>query len=231
MEKLTEENLVLKHKLDSLEGIVQLMTFELQAAKAALGPWYRADTVHLPPLNRFSSELPSSIQPSSASTSQPRLDLTPPSFESPTSVSSAAVPPNILASYFPSEQPSLPTSPNHRLVTDQYNSQQFPPRPSHRISATIGHGWDQTLFASSATARPDNIAPLNLSTTLEGSLSGLRESLVTLAASVDSLGRRNDIALTNETLRLNEEVMSLRANIHGLRMQVRDFCFLLHQPT
>lgn len=64
------------------------------------------------------------------------------------------------------------------------------------------------------------IAPINLSTSLEGSLHGLHESVVTLAASVDSQGRRNEIALTNEAMRVNEEVMSLRANVHGLRMQV-----------
>ncbi|KAL1748734.1 hypothetical protein HDZ31DRAFT_59912 [Schizophyllum fasciatum] len=64
------------------------------------------------------------------------------------------------------------------------------------------------------------VAPLDLSSSLEGAMVGLRESMVTLAASVDSLGRRSEIALTNETLRLNEEVMSLRAALHGLRMQV-----------
>lgn len=65
-----------------------------------------------------------------------------------------------------------------------------------------------------------HIAPLNLTTSLEGSLAGLRESLVTVAASVDSMGRRNEIALSNEVMRLGEEIMSLRANVHGLRMQV-----------
>lgn len=90
--------------------------------------------------------------------------------------------------------------------------------------------WDaSTSYGSNPGARPiaqTSIAPINLSTTLEGTLGGLRESLVTVAASVESLGRRNDIALTNEALRLNEEVMSLKANVHGLRMQVRTFCLL-----
>jgi hypothetical protein len=57
---------------------------------------------------------------------------------------------------------------------------------------------------------------------LEGSLAGLRESIVTLTGSVDSLARQHDIALTNETMKLNEELLSLRANVHGLRMQVGD---------
>ncbi|KAF8635233.1 hypothetical protein AX17_004006 [Amanita inopinata Kibby_2008] len=64
------------------------------------------------------------------------------------------------------------------------------------------------------------VAPLDLGTTLEGTLSGLRESMMALAAGVDSLGRRSEIALTNESLRFGEEIMSLRASVNGLRMQV-----------
>lgn len=69
---------------------------------------------------------------------------------------------------------------------------------------------------SSSTA----VAPVDLSSTLEGALSSLRRSIVTLSASLDSLGRRQDIALTTENLRMNEEVGALRAVVHGLRMQV-----------
>jgi hypothetical protein len=69
--------------------------------------------------------------------------------------------------------------------------------------------------------RPGGIvAPLEVGTTLEGTLLGLRESMVGLAAGVDAAGRRGEIALTNETLRLGEEMMSVRAQMHGLRMQV-----------
>lgn len=64
------------------------------------------------------------------------------------------------------------------------------------------------------------VAPLDLGTNLVGSLEGLRESVVGVAAGLDSLGRRSEIALANETLRLGEEVISLRAGVHGLRMQV-----------
>jgi hypothetical protein len=87
------------------------------------------------------------------------------------------------------------------------------------------------------TPQYTQVAPLNLSTTLEGALDGVRESVVALGGAVDSLGRRSDIALTNETLRLNEEIMSLRANVHGLRMQVRvsfssfQFNFVRHAVT
>ncbi|KAF9652992.1 hypothetical protein BDM02DRAFT_2422264 [Thelephora ganbajun] len=64
------------------------------------------------------------------------------------------------------------------------------------------------------------VAPLNLSTTIEGSLIGLRESLVTLSAALESQGRRLELALTTEGLRVSEEVGSLKATVQGLRMQV-----------
>ena len=64
------------------------------------------------------------------------------------------------------------------------------------------------------------VAPLNLSTTVEGSLVGLRESLVTLSAALESQGRRQELALTTEGLRFSEEVGSLKAIVQGLRMQV-----------
>jgi len=66
------------------------------------------------------------------------------------------------------------------------------------------------------------VAPINLSTTIEGSLGGLRESIVTLSASVDSLARRHDIELRNETLRMNEEISRLNYTLNGLRMQVHN---------
>ncbi len=68
------------------------------------------------------------------------------------------------------------------------------------------------------------VAPLDLGTNLLGTLEGLRESVVVVAADLDSLGRRSEIALANETLRLGEEVISLRAGVHRLRMQV-SVCF------
>jgi hypothetical protein len=67
------------------------------------------------------------------------------------------------------------------------------------------------------------VAPLDLGTNLVGTLEGLRESVVGVAGGVDSLGRRSEIALANETLRLGEEVISLRAGVHGLRMQVSGY--------
>lgn len=49
---------------------------------------------------------------------------------------------------------------------------------------------------------------------------GLRESLVTLSGALESQGRRLELALTTEGLRVSEEVGSLKAIVQGLRMQV-----------
>jgi len=191
MESLAEENLLLRIKVDTLEGVLQTMKVELQAAKTALGPWYRPDGIESTPI---SSELPSRLQPSSASTSQhPESNFDP--------ISPLA---DSFSPYFPLEQTS---SQINRHVEHQPSL-----RAAHRTSSSISQGWDPMIFPLGASLRPatqNNIAPLNLSTPLEGTLSGLRESLISLGASVDSLGRRNDIALTNETLRINEELMSL----------------------
>ena len=87
--------------------------------------------------------------------------------------------------------------------------------PDHRsASSTVGDTSDSRTRMMSA------VAPLDLSTTLEGTLVGLRESIMGLAVGIDSVGRRSEIGLTNETLRLGEEMMSVRAQMHGLRMQM-----------
>lgn len=222
MAQLTDDNLVLRHKVVTLENIVQTMKREMQTVKTALGPWYRPDGSYT---YRSSSELPLDIQPASASTSRQLNFLHIPGslphlpFDANNPLSATASPlPDVLAPYFPSEvEETAPTSSRPSLDFTPTTAR----RPTHRTSLSTSHMF--TL-----NAHPPNlgmIAPLDLSTTLEGSLAGLRESVVTLGSAVDSLGRRNDIALHNETLRLNEEIMSLRANVQGVRMQVRfSFC-------
>lgn len=87
-----------------------------------------------------------------------------------------------------------------------------------------------TLPPASSSASPPQIpavAPLNINTSLHRSLLSLRESIVTLSAAVDSLARRQDVALATEAMRLNEEVRSLRVVLHGLRMQVRSWPSLM----
>ncbi|KAF8705909.1 Zinc finger, C3HC4 type (RING finger), partial [Rhizoctonia solani] len=64
------------------------------------------------------------------------------------------------------------------------------------------------------------IPPLNTNSSLEHTLSTLRNGLVSLAASLDMAERRQEVAVTTESLRMHEEVGSMRAIVHGLRMQV-----------
>ncbi|KAJ7680477.1 hypothetical protein DFH06DRAFT_419078 [Mycena polygramma] len=204
-ERIAEENLILRHKVDTLEHQVQTTKRELQSAKTALGPWYRPDGVYA-----YSTDLPPEFQPASASSSSSsassrRFSV---SFagDAPTQFDHSP-PQDVLAAYFPSEAPDP--------------QQTYRDRDVAARRRTLPAGWEPPFGVSpGASAASHTVAPLNLSTTLEGALAGVRASVVALAGSVDSLGRRSDIALTNETLRLNEEVMSLRANVHGLRMQV-----------
>jgi len=213
---LTEENITLRHKIDALEGIVQTMKREMQVVKTALGPWYRPNGSRTPfPHAAASPELPSNLQPSISRRFTVGTDILLPQsanvshepFTPP--LPSGNADPDILAPYFPPE-------------TDR----RLDSRPVRQMSASLSQIGDLNASHTHPPAhqsRPSSqnpVAPINLSTTLEGSLGGLRESIVNLTTSVESLARRNDIALTNETLRINEDVMSLRANVHGLRMQV-----------
>jgi len=84
-------------------------------------------------------------------------------------------------------------------------------------------------FARPIPQNHNTIVPLNLGTTLEGYLESIRESIITLSASFDSVARQQDLALTNETLK-NEEMMSLKASIHGLRMQVSCISHIKNRP-
>ncbi|KAJ7780511.1 hypothetical protein DFH07DRAFT_792496 [Mycena maculata] len=197
--RIAEENLFLRHRVEILEARAQTTQRELQSAKTALGPWYRPDGVYAYSTNTPTSvDLPPDLQPASASASRrysQAIDA-PPLFEH--------APADALAAYFPAE-------------TDALERRNLPASPQ---------SWEPPfgVSAGAGTALNPNaqhaVAPLNLSTTIEGALAGVRGSVVALGGAVDSLARRSDIALSNEARRLNEEVMSLRANVHGLRMQV-----------
>jgi hypothetical protein len=209
----------------------------MQAVKTALGPWYRPDGVY-PPLP--SPGDPPAETPSSSSRRYSLLSDTlmlPPLFHDRFSTPPSAADTDVLALYFPPEsgEPQRPEQAHQQLEIAQP-----PPRPTRRSSSSVYHFSDLGLLnphhpqhalthnnTTYSHITPQyqqfqaSVAPINLSTTLEGSLGSLHESIVTLSASVESLARQHDISLTNETMKLNEEVMSLRANVHGLRMQVR----------
>ncbi|KAJ7346778.1 hypothetical protein DFH08DRAFT_869291 [Mycena albidolilacea] len=209
--RLAEENLILRHRIDTLESAFQTNKRELQSAKAALGPWYRSDGVYpssvFPGSTLPSADLPPELQPASASSSSNTQSHARRFSLRVNDAPNEASPPQDFAAYFPPVSHEEP-----------YNDRALNQAARRR---TLPAGWEPpTLFGGVGTPQHTQVAPLNLSTTLEGALDGVRESVVALGGAVDSLGRRSDIALTNETLRLNEEIMSLRANVHGLRMQV-----------
>jgi len=108
--------------------------------------------------------------------------------------------------------PSQPTSAGEDPLAPYFppaESMVQRPATDHRLpSSTVGGTSD------SRTGMMGVVAPLDLDTTLEGTLVGLRESMVGLAVGIDSVGRRSEIGLTNETLRLGEEMMSVRAQMH-----------------
>ena len=194
MAAVTDENAVLKAKVDVLEGMVQTMRREMQSLKVALGPWYRPDEA-CPSLSR--------------QISSPNEGYSYPSRPRPTSPGS-----------------SLGTHANNAFVpfgSPPANDTLRGERPSwfeqrlNRLSP-LTNDVNGRQYHESILLTP--VAPINLSATLEGSLGSLRDSVVTLSASVDSLARRHDIELRNETLRTNEEISRLNYSMNGLRMQV-----------
>jgi hypothetical protein len=191
MSDLVEENLLLKRQIEALEGSLRALQTTLRHITTSLGPWYQAQVTN----------------------HEPRIDVYSPA---------------PLVSSVASEDSSDPYQllPHPIAQSDQFGFEQDQSASfSGQLRPQSIGFWEPPPFhhIAHSNARPvaqNLIAPLNLSTTLEGSLSGLRESMLTLATSVDSLARRTDISMTNESRRLNEEIMSLRASMQGLRMQV-----------
>ncbi|KZS93927.1 hypothetical protein SISNIDRAFT_410559, partial [Sistotremastrum niveocremeum HHB9708] len=89
--------------------------------------------------------------------------------------------------------------------------------PPHRIPFQYPH-----LLPPDHTAPPTSIsvAPLDLDGTLEHTFTSLRDSVVTLAKTVEHTGRRHDIALTTENVRVAEELAGVKAAVRGIRQQV-----------
>ncbi|KAG1735154.1 uncharacterized protein EDB91DRAFT_1145567 [Suillus paluster] len=210
---LNSENAALKQKIYSLESIIQTMRREIQTFRTVLGPWYRSNTqdqdqsppnqITHPSINTFDHPFSASPGPSFRPPNQAQQpfsadhgDFIFPAANTNTNTNTEV---DALAPYFPLEHP-------------------FPESQNHRSRRSISGIADPHMSQRTLPLTP--VAPLNLSTSLEGSLSGLRDSVAAVSASVDSLARRNDIALTNESIRLNEELGSLKYAVHGIRLQL-----------
>lgn len=250
-EAMRQENLRLQQKVDTLQGVVNVMKRELSIGQEALGPWYRSaqTRINLPRTGgggSFSSgfALEGSRSPSSQFSSNVASDIV-----SPPPAAHFNDPTEALASYFPDQidgfmpreyplvdsrgsGPSTMFTPH--MLTPQHPTPPLRPPPistpyiypaptlssTPSSSSTPTSNTTITTTVHNALSLGSTVAPLNLSGTLEGSLSGLRESIVTVSAAVDSLGRQHEVAVTTEAMRMNEEVRSLRAVVQGLRMQV-----------
>lgn len=179
------------------------MQREMQSFKVILGPWYRSGVqrtsradgrhVHVPDDNNLQGFSGPSLSRAVAHRAQ--VPTAPDPFDTIDAEQDA------FASFFPPAD----------VVYDSH---------SHVHARTSGGLLDLQSHPGQRSLPLTPVAPLNLSTSLEESLVGLRDSVTAVAASVDSLGRRNDIALTNENMRINEELGSLKYAVHGIRLQV-----------
>ncbi|KAG8772912.1 hypothetical protein FRC20_009879 [Serendipita sp. 405] len=174
------------------------MTTDMTKARQALGPWFKPTSLSPP----SSSQAPERV------TGRRRL--------------SSPLTSGMLA--FPDTSRD-PSGPSERGITNSANASNSV-NPASPTLLPVDSGLAPTITLQDFTPRTQAhspIPPINMETTLEGSLGSLRHSIVTLSTEFESLSRRQDMHYTTELLRLHEEVASLRATVHGLRMQVHTF--------
>jgi hypothetical protein len=207
LSSLNTENAALRQKVYTLESVVQTMRRDIQTFRNVLGPWCRSHTqdqtppIASPSINSF--EQPFSAPPGlSSSSSRTTINQAQPSSSADHGELTPHNEMDALAPYFP--------LPHEHAFQESYTY----PRSRRSFNGIA----DPHLSQRTLPLTP--VAPLNLGTSLEGSLSGLRDSIAAVSTSVDFLARRNDIALTNESMRLNEELGSLKYAVHGIRLQL-----------
>ena len=204
---LSQENILLRQKLEASDGMMQILRRELQAVKTALGPWYRPDGSYTFWSQDLLTDGLSDSHLTDGSADTPAFPYYPvgqpssPSFN-PAHSQSPTSPFANLALYFP------PAFPSSNPSNSNPSANPYHPHPTSVSGARGGP----------STTTP--IAPLNLSTSLAGTLAGLHSTLSTLAASHDALARLTELALATETARTAEELGALRAVVNGLRMHV-----------
>ncbi|EIN11280.1 hypothetical protein PUNSTDRAFT_141696 [Punctularia strigosozonata HHB-11173 SS5] len=248
--RLREENAVLKQRFGAMEGMMEIMRREMQALKGSLGPWYRRDVegdLYAPttttsedfgvPEVEFPEDLvaspDSSIPPSSPELVNLAAYFPPaPADDAGSTAGSPSAPPSSRRrqSFTPLLPGATPYSTSPMSTQTQLNlySPSIAPYFPHLSIPYHAHGYASSPSqvqqiqtpAQTPLSHASSVAPLNLSTSLEGTLNGLRDSIVALASALDSVGRRSELTLATETLRLNEDIGSVRAVLHGLRMQV-----------
>lgn len=196
------------------------MKRDISVAKTSLGPWFRS----------VGSGPPPAAAPAVPATRQERRR-------------SRVIPLNGVMSNFADDVHPLRNSDevqghlDSSLVNPASASQFQPPNPMYMDqSSSLGDPAQQPAFFPASThpyadRYNTSVAPINFNVSLEGSLSSLHSSMVALEGTMNSMERRQDIMLTTETLRMREEVGSLRAIVHGLRMQVCVSHLATHTPV
>ena len=241
-----EQNLLLKHRVETLEGTVASMKKEMGAVKSALGPWFhktRTPTVSAGTTRMLgNAQSEASERRRSRTEGDTRLGDEGGGLDTASSTSGNGVERMMVTGRSSLESTSsgqtghdatsglrAPLLRNDGSRTEdllagylpgfgEFMPAQYPgglPGVHHPSGMGVGG-----LSALNGGNGQIHVAPLDVETSLVGALEGLRESVVGVAAGMDLLGRRSEIALAQETLRLSEEVISLRAGVHGLRMQV-----------
>ena len=195
---LEAENVMLRQKVDRMETVLAAAQREVDSARSSLGPWFRPSGSQPPALTP--PPRPERIQRRRMS-----VPLNTASFGFPVEADESEAPGYPQTGFFDDAIP-VNTSPTQSSSAEVPISPYFP--------ALTDSAQPMSSYAYS------RVAPIDLSTSLEGCLTSLRNSIVTLSTSLDSLERRQDISLATETLRMHEDVASLRAIVHGLRMQV-----------
>ncbi|KAF9535457.1 hypothetical protein CPB83DRAFT_841788 [Crepidotus variabilis] len=281
---LTEHNILLLHRVASLEGTVRELKREMEAVRSVLGPWLRVSQaqstfqIHQRHQSLSSaSGIPGSIdlsvphtplesnsalqiapptstshgilqQAHSRSRSIPGPSMTTPSSELPTGMQPSS------ASGSGSPQRSTSTNGSPEYFLERESEQRVVPQPSHRQleNEAPQTRHDDVFFASSfpdfhqddmhgpgdphylnTGESSSNLNHNNNATRRTGAFSTLESALADLEAArqrtelrvtnIETSTGRTEMSLSslaNENLRMGEELMGLRAGVHGLRMQM-----------
>ncbi|KAI0073364.1 hypothetical protein K474DRAFT_1774771 [Panus rudis PR-1116 ss-1] len=243
MNAVRDENQILRNRVSELEGLVRALNRECGLLREALGPWYRPEQGGSNTVT--ASDVPDYTYPDGVVEALARAILNPqPENTTPLPTETPSVPSTSTepsAPHFPvlavdialsvnssqqqpqvSYQYSHPPPPPPSLPYTPYS---YPyPYPNFSVPSTTptsppGHTSTNAGTSNNATFTSP-IAPLNLSTTLLGTLTSLHNTITSLSSSIDSLARQHEVAITAETMRNAEEVRSLRTAIQGLRMQI-----------
>lgn len=193
----------MREEICSLRTSLRELSSEMIKAKSALGPWFRL------PLQQQQSLRPGHEQSQSLSTLSAMQ-------------ATERIPGRRrLSSPFTTGVLGFLDTPIESNNRESIPVPVSPPAPGFGLASPSLPPLVLQDFTHSQAQSP--IPPVNTNTTLEGSLQALRNSVVTLSTELESLSRRQNMHFTTEMLRMHEEVASLRATVHGLRMQVHTF--------